>query len=207
MARAFNQGTAPIGQFARAENTPPFRPRPPGYFDGCPAKTVLRRGTAPIEKSLGASAPGPRDITGNVQLYWPGETRIKPRSDGAPLGGLGGGVKGDRYLALANQPSDNKHSIEAESMNRNTNLILFAIATIGLFLVLYFVTGTFTPKSGPAMIWFHSGLLALVIARLRGQSLTGDSDLDSRLAFGGSLGRADWCYRRRMGSDRTAVAA
>jgi len=43
--------------------------------------------------------------------------------------------------------------------------------------------------------------------RLRGQSLTGDSDLDSRLAFGGSLGRADWCYRRRMGSDRAAVAA
>jgi len=31
--------------------------------------------------------------------------------------------------------------------------------------------------------------------------LTGDSDLDSRLAFGVSLGRADRCFRRRMGSD------
>jgi AhpC/TSA family. len=43
--------------------------------------------------------------------------------------------------------------------------------------------------------------------RLRGQSLTGDSDLDSRLAFGGGLGRADWGYGRRMGSDRAALAA
>ena len=43
--------------------------------------------------------------------------------------------------------------------------------------------------------------------RFRGQSLTGDSDLDSRLSFGGSLGRADRCYGRRMGSDRAASAA
>ena len=44
-------------------------------------------------------------------------------------------------------------------------------------------------------------------ARFRGQSLTVGSDLDSRLAFGGSLGRADWRYGRRVGSDRAAVAA
>lgn len=43
-------------------------------------------------------------------------------------------------------------------------------------------------------------------ARFRGQSLTVDSDLDSRLAFGGSLGRADWRYGRRVGSDRAAAA-
>lgn len=43
--------------------------------------------------------------------------------------------------------------------------------------------------------------------RFRGQSLTGDSDLDSRLTFGGSLGRADWRYRRGMGSDRAVIAA
>ena len=42
--------------------------------------------------------------------------------------------------------------------------------------------------------------------RFRGQSLTVDSDLDSRLAFGGSLGRADWRYGRRVGSDRAAAA-
>src|SRR3546814_4968022 len=44
-------------------------------------------------------------------------------------------------------------------------------------------------------------------ARFRGQSLTVDSVADSRLAFGGSLGRADRRYRRRMGSDRGASAA
>ena len=44
-------------------------------------------------------------------------------------------------------------------------------------------------------------------SRFRGQSLTGDSDLDSRLTFGGSLGRADWRYRRGMGSDRAVIAA
>ncbi|WP_123905413.1 cytochrome P450 [Sphingobium cloacae] len=43
--------------------------------------------------------------------------------------------------------------------------------------------------------------------RFRGQSLTGDSVADSRLAFGGSLGRADRRYGRRMGSDRAAAAA
>jgi hypothetical protein len=43
--------------------------------------------------------------------------------------------------------------------------------------------------------------------RLRGQSLTGDSHTDSRLAFGGGLGRADWCYGRRMGCDQAAAAA
>ena len=43
--------------------------------------------------------------------------------------------------------------------------------------------------------------------RLRGQSLTRDSVVDSRLAFGGSLGRADRGYRRGMGSDRAAAAA
>ena len=43
--------------------------------------------------------------------------------------------------------------------------------------------------------------------RFRGQSLTVDSVADSRLAFGGSLGRADWGYGRRMGSDRAAAAA
>ena len=44
-------------------------------------------------------------------------------------------------------------------------------------------------------------------ARFRGQSLTGDSDLDSRLAFGGGLGRTDRRYGRRVGSDRGAAAA
>src|SRR3546814_17611450 len=40
-------------------------------------------------------------------------------------------------------------------------------------------------------------------ARFRGQSLTVDSVADSRLAFGGSLGRGDRGYRRRRGSDRS----
>jgi hypothetical protein len=40
--------------------------------------------------------------------------------------------------------------------------------------------------------------------RVRGQSLTVDSVADSRLAFGGSLGRADWRYGRGMGADRAA---
>ena len=39
--------------------------RPPGYFDGCPERNWF----AAIEKSLVASATGPRVMTGNVQLY------------------------------------------------------------------------------------------------------------------------------------------
>ena len=62
----------------------------------------------------------------------------------------------------------------------------------GMTLDMLFLTGV-----GPAY----------PLIRFRGQSLTGDSDLDSRLTFGGSLGRADWRYRRGMGSDRAAVAA
>ena len=49
--------------------------------------------------------------------------------------------------------------------------------------------------------------VAIPPPRFRGQSLTVDSVADSRLAFGGSLGRADWRYGRGMGSDRAAFAA
>ena len=56
-------------------------------------------------------------------------------------------------------------------------------------------------------ISFIVRLFRIYETRFRGQSLTGDSDLDSRLTFGGSLGRADWRDRRGMGSDRAVIAA
>lgn len=60
-------------------------------------------------------------------------------------------------------------------------------------------------KNFSATIYLKSGDPSVI--RFRGQSLTGDSDLDSRLTFGGSLGRADWRDRRGMGSDRAVIAA
>ena len=49
-------------------------------------------------------------------------------------------------------------------------------------------------------VFFDRGLVDACAAlehltRFRGQSLTAGSVTDSRLAFGGSLGRADWRYR------------
>ena len=42
------------------------------------------------------------------------------------------------------------------------------------------------------------------MASARGQSLTAESGFDSRLPFGGSLGRTDWSDGRGMGTDRPA---
>ena len=42
--------------------------------------------------------------------------------------------------------------------------------------------------------------------RFRGQRLTADSLLDSRLSFGGGVGRADWFEGRRVG-DNLGIAA
>lgn len=45
------------------------------------------------------------------------------------------------------------------------------------------------------------------LASARGQRLTAECGFDSRLPFGGSLGRADWFDGRGMGTDRAAAAS
>lgn len=50
-------------------------------------------------------------------------------------------------------------------MHRNVNLVLFGIATLSLLALLWFLTGSIIPSTGPEMIWFHTGLLALIISR------------------------------------------
>ncbi len=57
----------PLGDRAsyETENTPPGKT--PGYFDGCSERGMLP--PLPTEKGLIECTKGPRNITGNVQLY------------------------------------------------------------------------------------------------------------------------------------------
>src|SRR5690606_17892650 len=48
----------------------------PGYFDGCPARAPLRIEVGSNRERPCEARQGPRDITGNVQLYLPEARRV-----------------------------------------------------------------------------------------------------------------------------------
>ena len=72
------------------------RPRAPGYFDGCPWRSAW----LPTEKGLLERLEGPRDITGNVQLYLTAR-RCDSLRMAAPLVGFVTGVNIEPVDAMA----------------------------------------------------------------------------------------------------------
>ena len=55
---------------------------------------------------------------------------------------------------------------------------------------------------GAALVSAKSLSITAIFSRFRGQRLTVDPCLDSRLSFGGRVGRADWTGGRRVGDHR-----
>jgi len=121
------------------------------------------------------------------------------------VGELSAGIQKTGYRKRTDQPG----LTLAESQDDPWLFNIAAAAYLSDRLAIYggYTRGLEESGVAPPNAANRNDALPAIITRFRGQSLTVGWDFDSRLSFGGSLGRADWRYRRRMGSDRAAAAA